>query len=134
MEQNYPRGQILKESLEQGARLMVRWTQDGTLITPQQLSKAWGQDLQTLEAALERGDVFALWIEEALYFPEVFTTLGSDTTARICQALGDQAASSKLMFFRRKHGGIGGQTVLQALASGTPIDRIEELAIADTLD
>lgn len=40
-------------------------------------------------------------------------------------------ASAKLVFLMREHGGLNGQTVVQALKSGTPMGRIEELACAD---
>lgn len=36
----------------------------------------------------------------------------------------------KLVFLMRAHGGLGGKTVAQALESGTPMSRIEQLAVA----
>ena len=119
-----------EDALERGARRLTRWTQDGTLIAPQQLAKAWGQDLLTLQAAVQRGEVFEVWVGNAPYFAAVFTDMGIDATAKVCQALGRLTASAKLIFFMREHGGLNGQTVLQALASGTPICRIEHLASA----
>jgi hypothetical protein len=49
-------------------------------------------------------------------------------TAKVCRALGGLTASAKLLFLLRGHGALNGQTILQALKSGTPISRIEELA------
>ena len=118
----------IEDALERGARRLTRWTQDGTLIAPQQLAKARGQDPQTLQAAVHRGDVFDVWVDNAPYFAAVFTAMGIDATAKVCQALGGLTASAKLMFLMREHGGLNGQTVLQALASGTPMCRIEQLA------
>jgi len=118
----------IEDALERGARRLDRWTQDGTLIAPQQLAKAWGQDLQILQAVVQHGDVFEVWVGNAPYFAAVFTAMGVDATARVCRALGGLPATAKLIFLKSEHDGLNGQTVLQALASGTPIGRIEQLA------
>lgn len=120
----------IEDALERGARRLTRWTQDGTLIAPQQLAKAWGQDLQTVQAAVQRGEIFEIWVGNAPYFASCFTDMGIDATGKVCQALGRLTASEKLIFLMREHGGLNGQTVFQALASGTPICRIEQLASA----
>lgn len=78
----------IEDALERGARRLTRWTQDGTLIAPQLLAKAWAQDLQTLQAAVQRGDVFEVWVDNAPYFAAVFTAMGNDATAKVCRALG----------------------------------------------
>lgn len=118
----------IEAALEQGARTLTRWTRDGTLIEPQQLATAWGQDLQTLQAAVRRGDLFEVWVNEAPYFASVCIGLGIERTAKVCQALGGQKASAKLIFLMRAHGGLGGKTIVQALESGTLMSRIEHLA------
>lgn len=117
-------------AVELGARTLTRWIGDGTLVEPQQLATAWGQDLQTLHAAVRRGDLFEVWVNKAPYFAAVCVGLGIEQTAKICQALGGQKPSVALMFLVRPHGGLGGTTVVQALASGTPISRVEQLAVA----
>ena len=120
----------IEAALEQGARTLTRWTRDGTLIEPQLLAKAWDQNLQTLQAAVQRADLFQIWANEAPYFASIFAGLGIDATAKVCQALGGQKASVKLMLLMRAHGGLGGKTIVQALESGTPMSRIEQLAKA----
>ncbi len=97
--------------LEKGAATLTRWTREGTIIEPQQLAMAWGQDLQALQAAVQRGDLFEVWVNEAPYFAAVFVALGIEQTAKVCQALGVQKASVKLMLLMRAHGGLGGKTV-----------------------
>ena len=120
----------MEVALERGARRLTRWTQDGTLITPRQLATAWNQDLKTIQAAVQRGDLFEIWVNQAPYFAAVFTALGVEATAKVCLALRGQRASVKLMFLMRVHGDLGGKTVIQALESGTPMSRIEQLAAA----
>ena len=124
----------IEDALERGAGRLTCWTQDGTLIAPQQLANAWGQDLQTLQAAVQRGDLFEVWVNEAPYFAGICVDLGSEQTAKICQALGRQKPSTKLIFLKRAHGGLGGKTVVQALQSGMPMSDIEELAAASIND
>lgn len=121
----------IEAALERGARSLTRWTQDGTLITPQQLASAWDQDLQTVQARVQRGELFEVWVDKAPYCASVFVDLGAETTAKMCLALDGLTASAKLVFLMRWHGGLKGQTVLQALRSGTPMSRIEELASAE---
>jgi hypothetical protein len=84
-----------------------------------------------LQAAVQRGDLFEVWVEKTPYCAVVFVVLGVEATAKVCQALGGLTASAKLVFLMRGHGELNGQTVLQALKSGTRMDRIEELASAD---
>jgi hypothetical protein len=120
----------IEAALEMGASTLTRWTQDGTLIAPQQLARAWAQDSQALQVAVLRGDLFEVWVDKAPYCAAVFAALGAEMTAKVCQALGTQTASAKLVFLMRQHGALNTQTVLQALKSGTPIYRIEELANA----
>lgn len=121
----------IEAALERGASRLTRWTQDGTLIAPQQLAKAWDQDLRALQAAVQRGELFEVWVDKTPYFAAVFAALGIEATARVCQALGGLTASAKLVYLMREHGALNGQTVLQALKSGTSMGRIEELSRAD---
>ena len=121
----------IEAALERGASKLTRWTQDGTLIEPQQLAKAWGQDLQAVQAAVQRGALFEVWVDKVPYCLAAFIALGVEATAMVCQTLGGLTASAKLVFLMREHGALNQQTVLQALKSGTPPSRIEELASAD---
>ena len=109
---------------------MTRWTEDGTLIPPQQLAKAWDQDLKTLQAAVQRGDLFEVWVKETPYFASVLVRLGVEAATKVCQALDGLTPSAKLIFLTRAHGGLDEMTVFQALESGTPMSLIEDLARA----
>ena len=111
-------------------RTLRRWTENGTLIAPRQLATAWGRDLDTLETAVQRGDLFEVWVNGAPYFASAVVGLGQEQTTMVCRAIAGLSATEKLMFLMRAHGGLGGQTVVQALASGTSFRRIEELAAA----
>lgn len=134
LEINVGQDKSIEDALERGANRLTRWTQDGTLIAPEQLANAWGEGLQAIQAAVRRGDLFEVWVNEAPYFAAACVDLGIEQTAKICQALGQQKPSTKLIFLKRAHGGLGGKTVVQALQSGTPMGDIEALAEASIND
>ncbi|MDO9316168.1 MAG: hypothetical protein Q7T97_16665 [Burkholderiaceae bacterium] len=113
-----------------GAATLGSWTQDGTLIVPSQLAQAWGLGAQALETAIQRGDIFEVWVNESPYVPAVLIPLGVQLASKLCKALKIQPGSEKLIFLLRPHGGLGGKTVVQALQSGARLSRIEELADA----
>jgi hypothetical protein len=56
------------------------------------------------------------------------TALSLQSSFRICSKLGDRSPSSKLIFLLRKHGGLGGKTVADALRTGASLGRILQLA------
>jgi hypothetical protein len=125
-----PQNQWLDVALARGTATLEEWTQDGTLIAPAQLAEAWRIGTEATEAAVERGDLFEVWVNKSRYIPAALIPLGLEQAARLCHALKGQPASEKLIFLLRPHGGLGGQTVVQALQTGTPLSRIDELAAA----
>lgn len=46
----------------------------------------------------------------------------------MCRALGDLAASEKLMFWLREHGALGGKGVAANLDTGVAVAKVERLA------
>jgi hypothetical protein len=122
----------LDDARARGTATLGSWTQDGTLIVPSQLAQAWGLGAKALEAAIQRGDLFEVWVNESPYVPAVLIPLGVELASKLCKALKIQPASEKLIFLLRPHGGLGGKTVVQALQSGARLSRIEELADAWT--
>jgi hypothetical protein len=96
-------------------------------------ARAWGLELRDIEALVQRGDLFEVWVNESPHIPVELIALGREQAAEICHFLEGQSASSKLVFLKRPHGGLGGKTVVEALRSGTPLDRICQLAQASAL-
>ncbi len=122
------------EARARGTATLANWTQDGRLIALAQLAQAWGLGMPAMEAAVKRGDLFEVWVDNEPYFPAALIPLGIEQASRLCRALGIQTASGKLIFLLRPHVGLGGKTVVQSLQSGTPLSRIKELADAWTRD
>ena len=113
-----------------GAEALANWTQDGQLIGSEQLAKAWGLAAQAIQNAVQRGDLFEVWVKESPYFPSVLIPLGFEQASRLCRSLKIQTAAGRLVFLLRPLGGLGGKTVVQSLQSNTPLCRIKELADA----
>lgn len=117
-------------AVSRGEQTLVAWVQDGTLIEAKALARAWGLTPQAVGAAAKRGEVFAIKVANRLYYASLFQALERATVAKICKELGDLAASEKLIFWMRKHGGLAGKTVSQALSGRTSIARVVEIAAA----
>lgn len=122
--------QGLDEATRRGIDRLTAETQDGTRLSRCQLAQAWSVPSQEIEAAFENSDLIELWVDACPYIPSAVVSLGLERSAALNKALQAQAASSKLIFLHRWHGGLGGRTVVQALESGAPLSRIIELAVA----
>lgn len=118
----------IEAALARGAARLVQWTKDGTLVTPERFAEQRGLGAHEVQAALQRGDVFQVWVNDSPFFPSALIPLGLEQAAQVCQALEGNAASSKLSFLLRKHGGLGDKTVVEALSSGLSLNLVCEIA------
>lgn len=101
-----------------GEARLVNWTQDGTLVEGGKVEAAWGVKRQTVDAARERGEIFSVWVKGQHWYPSEALKLERGALAAINRALGDVDPSSKLLFFVRRHGALGGHTVADAVTDG----------------
>jgi len=124
---------VAEEARARGAARLVTWTTDGTLISLSAAAQAWGVGIRDIASAVQRGAVFEVWVANFPYIPAACVDLGLEQSTAICRALDGQSASAKLAFLRSSHGGLGGQSVTDALRCGVPISRICELARATIL-
>ena len=113
-----------------GAARLVAWTKDDKLIPRGALAHAWQMSAEDIEAAVQRGDLFEVRVDDLPYVSSELIALGAHWSFEVCRALGDQGASSKLIFLLHPHGGLGGKTVAEARRTGTPLARILLLAQA----
>jgi len=65
-----------------GAATLAKWTQDGQLIGAEQLADAWGLGAQAISEAVQRGDLFEVWVNESPFFPSVLIPLGFELVGR----------------------------------------------------
>lgn len=122
------RHQALNDALARGQERLVEWTEDGTLVPRAEFAQACQATTDSIEAAVQRGDLFEIWVGDAPYLPSELIALGLDYSFAICSQLGEESPASKLIFLLRKHGGLGGKTVAEALRTGTSLERILQLA------
>lgn len=120
----------LSGAIARGEAARVQWVKSGLVVPGEQLAQAWGLTRQALAPAAQRGELFAVKVGNRLYYPQAFLGMDRETVATVCRALGDLAASEKLMFWLREHGALGGRGVAAALEAGTALAKVERLAAA----
>lgn len=130
----HDRESVVCESLRRGAARLATWTKDGTLVSLAEFAQAWGIGARDLEAAVERGDLFEVWVNDSPYIPAELIALGAEKSAEICHLLEGQSASSKLIFLKRTHGALDGKTLVEAVHAGAPWDLICRLAQESVLN
>lgn len=107
----------LADAVARGEAAKVRWIASGEVISATTLAAAWGLTPQALGPAAKRGEVFAMVIRRARYYPKEFLELDREDVATVCKALGELSPSEKFVFWKRRHGVLSGKTVLEVLAS-----------------
>lgn len=113
-----------------GAARLEKWTMDGTLIPLSAAVQAGRLGVHEIASAVQRGELFEVWVANLPYIPAALVELSQEQSTEICFSLDGQSASSKLSFLLKCHGGLGGQTIAEALRSDVPLSRICELARA----
>ena len=117
-------------AIARGEAARVQWIKDGLVVPGERLAQAWGVTRQALAPACARGDLFAVKVNNRLYYASAFLTLDRESVATVCRALGAIGASEKLIFWLREHGALAGKSVAAALDSGESVAKVEHLARA----
>ncbi len=106
------------------------WISSGLLVGSKELASAWGnRSRQSLDQASDRGELFSLKVAGKLWYPAVFMHLSADSVKAICLALKDVDPVSKVIFWSRGHGALGGKTLAQAIEEGQ-LERAVQVAEA----
>lgn len=71
--------------------------------------------------------MFSVTVDSRRYYPAELLKLERAAVAAVCIALTDADAAGKLVFVLRKHGGLAGMTVAEAVAAGR-LERVTQLA------
>ena len=101
-----------------GEARLVKWTQDGTLVPVSVVEAAWGIKRQSVDAARERSEVFSVFVRGQHWYPAEALKFGRAELAAVVKALGDESATSKLVFLLRRHGALGERTPAEAVDEG----------------
>lgn len=110
-----------------GQAALAAMVADGTLVPSQDFVDKWGLTRQALEQAVGRSELFSLKIGNKRYYPSAVLNLSREDVSLVCKALGRAEPNEKLLFWLRKHGGMGGKTVAQAIAAGQ-VERAAQIA------
>lgn len=100
-----------------GEAAKVDWVRSGEVVTAKTLSDAWGLTPQALGFAARRGELFAVRVRNQRYYPSEFLKLDQNDVGTVCKELVGMDASEQLIFWKRKHGALGGKTVFQVAGS-----------------
>ena len=93
-----------------------KWVTDHRVISPAELGAAWGgRSRQALEQACGRGELFSFKIKNRRWYPAEFAQLSVEDVKAVCLALKDVNPVSKLTFWERSPGSLGGRTLTQVL-------------------
>lgn len=118
-----------RAAVARGQEAVARWVEDGTLMSSPEFAHSWGISRQALDQAVKRGELFSMKLGNKRFYPREFLRLERPIVARVCKALGEASAVEKLIFWLRKHGGLGGASAVDAAANGK-VERVAQLAQA----
>lgn len=105
--------------IAQGSQLVkAGWIRDRLLVGSTELEAAWMKTDEGLRGMCDRGELFSLEIESSCWYPAAFKTLDAGDVASVCRCLQGLDSASMFIFWHRKHGALGGQTLHEALRGG----------------
>lgn len=105
--------------MAQGSQLVkAGWIREQLLVGSAELERAWMRTSEDLRDACVRGDLFSLEIENTCWYPAAFVALEAADVAAVCLSLRGLDSASMFLFWHRKHGSLGGQTLHDALRRG----------------
>ena len=119
---------VLENVLNRLHRGLIWCTTDGTLISGEEFATRSGMSTQDLAGAESRNELFSFLVGGKHWYLADLLEIGAEATAELCRALAGLDPASKLIFFRRKHDGLGDKTVGQAVGEGN-LARALELAL-----
>ena len=124
----------LASAMARGALARSEWVRSGEVVPAKALSHAWGLSVRALAHSLTRGEVLAIKIASRNYYPLEFVVLQRDEVAAVRKHLAGLEPAEQLAFWKRKHGALRGQTVVQTLTESTKaLSLADVVAVAKTL-
>jgi hypothetical protein len=121
----------LAAAVARGEAAKVGWVSSGEVVPARTLAEKWGLTPQALGPAAARGEVFAIVVQRQRYFPKEFLELNRNDVGTVSKSLGDLSPEEKLVFWKRPHGALAGNTVFELLSSkknGAQLLRVAQLA------
>ncbi len=110
-----------------GQAAVEHWFREGILMRSEPFGRAWGLTPQGLGAAVRRGELFSLKHGRNRLYLRALLDLDRAAVARVTRELRHASDADQLVFWMKKHGGLGGQTAVAAVAAGKAA-RVAEIA------
>jgi hypothetical protein len=118
----------LAGSVSRGAYATMHWIQSGELVAAQRLADRWKWTSEQLEVATRLGEVLAISADGQSYYPCEFLGLKPAVVKTIMTAIsapGQIGPVEELVFWKRRHGALGGRTVANWLAGDSDQRQLE---------
>ena len=112
-----------------GRVALDEWVAEGIVLPGPASAKRRGGWVGQLAVAVRQGQLFSKTIRGRRYYVAALLEIGPDAAASVCRALGGLDDSEKAIFWLRKHGALGGRTVVEAIRD-VGLDRVVQLALA----
>ena len=109
------------------------WVADGEVVTQSALAVHWRTSSRTVQRELKSEQIFGFHIDGQTYVIAEFLRVDRLMAIAVSSALRGLSPETKLVFWKRTHGALGGRTVCEVLESERPVPalaRVTELAQA----
>jgi hypothetical protein len=127
----------LAGSVSRGTWAKTAWIQAGELVSAQCLADRWACTPEQLETATRLEEVFAVPVGGKPYYPREFLELNPAVVKVVVKTIGTLELVEKVIFWKRRHGALGGKTVAHVLTSEgdhRQLERVLQLAQAWSLE
>lgn len=120
-------------AIAEGRAARRAWVADGEVVTQSALAVHWRTSTRTVQRELRREQIFGFHIDGQTYVIAEFLRVDRLMAIAVSSALRGLSPETKLVFWKRSHGALGGRTVCEILESERPVPalaRVTELAQA----
>ena len=115
----------LAGAISRGARATKAWIQAGELVSARVLADRWAWTSEELDTATRLGEVLSISIDGESYYPCEFLELEPTIVKAVTNATGKLGHVEKLVFWKRRHGALGGGTVASTLSGNGRHSQLE---------
>jgi len=123
-----PKG--LEGAIARGLAAKEAWVRDGLLVSREVLAQRWGVAVEEVAGMVARGELFELEVDLKPWVPAVFLGMPREAVVKVNLALAEAGVDSAtaFVFWHRKHGALGGQTLLDVTRSQEGLGKVLRLA------
>lgn len=123
----------LQAAVARGSASKALWVATGEVVPASAVAAKWRVATRSVGDAARRGELSSIVIARRRYYPREFVELDLDVVKAVSEALRPVSPESALIFWKRRHGALGGTTpatVLRDVTVANRQQRVVELAQA----